>query len=159
MGIAILIGVVILVAVCYFANEKHKEMVASGTIVKRASDFEKQAEIFTCSVDDWTKVYEAVKDMSYEKTEVSNLKKNDEKNAMLFVAGTYQAQLCKVESTDGKGVYKFSFLRWDTRRGIPYGALGMNILLTNIEKTFLKLDAETKVTTQYENVTTKASFF
>ena len=72
----------------------------------------------------------------------------------------FKAQFRKLKTEEGQPQqYTFRFTHWETKNGGPVSINSMNALLTTVEKTLLKVDPSTQVSSERINYTTKSKFF
>ena len=156
--IVAIIAVVIGVTIGLKQRGKINELLEEGRMIKRDISFVETAELFTLATVSFDGLIEAVKKMDLSGTGVS-IDSNSTKQALLFKSTGWSAQLYRMEEDGDKSIYCFSFLNWRTYRGIPQDHIQMNILLTEIEKAFLRIDPNTQVQTSKLKLNTKTSFF
>ena len=142
----IVIGIVVAVmaVVIYFSMKAHKKLVSEGKIISRRTDFMENAEEFTLAAIDPSRIIEGVKGFNYQEMHVS-MKGSSEKQSFRFTGSSWAAQLFRVSTDEAQCVYRFEFTNWKTNGSMAEGAMGMNMLLTAVEKMFLDLDHETQV--------------
>ena len=138
-----------------YANQRQKKALEGGEIVKRPGNYESLAEIFTIHTMDPKMVVQAITSIDYSRMENVNMKYVPEKDCFLYegtakVGSTvlWKARLSNRGADDTGMSYIFQFISWRSNLRI----LGMNQLLTAIEKAFLSLDPQATVQTQAQNV-------
>lgn len=129
---------VVMAVVIVLANQKHKKLVASGEIAERKPDFMKEAEDFHVKAADPQHVAEQLKQIA-QNTGVG-CKGSISQQDFEISGGGWVAALKKIEDTGEETVYRFQFLKWNTRNGMPEDALRMNKAVTAIEKMFASID-------------------
>lgn len=137
---------------------KTKKLAEEGKIIHRQSSFWESKEFFTTSAT-YKQIKEKIRDNSFDSCPVSIQFDNNGRQSVLFKSGTWSASLDCLDTQGDKEVFRFNFLQWDTRRGIPYGLDSMNVLMTTIEKIFLSIDPATTVETRKMEVKSKTKFF
>jgi len=148
-----------IIAIAVTVGQKRgKKLMDDGRMIKRDISFVNTAELFTLTTVAFDGLIDTIKTMDFSGTGAS-AESSREKEAVLFKAKGWTAQLYKVEDSDNKSIYCFSFTNWQTYRGIPQNGVQMNILITEVEKAFLRLDPNTKVETARVKTKTKSNFF
>ena len=154
----------VMFAVLYFifapiykqAAEQGAALMNEGRIINRDQDFMKNAQIFTLSSVSMESIVATLKN---EGLPFDGLEWRTGADAMTFKGSDWDAQMVKLESSEGRDKYQFSFLQWETMQyGGAVNFTAMNVLLTAIEKAFLKLDPNTKVQTERIKVNTNSKF-
>lgn len=138
-------------------------VIKDGTAIERKDEFFKQKHIFSTNVAALQEVASAMdksvledKKISYELS--SGGKQMAYRNHCL--GGSFTASLDSVgqNTEDGKNLYIFQVHSWRENKGIAVVDIaGANVLLTTIERAFLKLDPDTTV--RHENAKYKAKLF
>lgn len=144
-------------ALLYIMYSRRQKLYDSGQIIKRNLDYLKQMHYFTLENGDWERVWTALKDADYHKA--ASVARDSQKPLVHYNGVNWSAQLYKCESNSGKDRYGFQFLKWTERQGMIQYEAYMNTVLTSIEKTFLRLDPQTEVSTEYVSTKTKPQFF
>lgn len=144
-------------AVAYIMYWRKKKLYDSGQIIKRNLDYLKQVHYFSLKNGDWERVWKVLKDTDYH--EVVSMARDSQKPLIHYKGANWSAQLYKCKTEDGKDCYGFQFLNWVERQGMIQYEPYMNTLLTAIEKTFLQLDPQTEVSTEYVDTKSKPKFF
>ena len=139
-------------------REKMNQHIADGRMIKRDIRFIETEELFTLSGGDFQRVVSEIQATSFAGTGVS-IQKNDAKQAIQFQGSGWAAQLWRQADSGENAVYAFCFTRWKTHRGIPLNHMEMNMLLTAVEKMFLRIDPNTQVQTRALTTKTRPSFF
>jgi len=154
----------VIFAVMYFifapiykqAAEQGAALMAEGRIINRDADFMKNAQTFTLAKISMDSLISAMKN---EGLPFAELEWKTGADAMTFKGSDWDAQMVKTENSNGLDSYRFSFLQWNQ---VQYGGASnftqMNVLLTAIEKAFLKLDPNTKVQTERIKINTNSKF-
>ena len=155
--VIILIGVAILAVVIVLAYNKHKKLVESGEIADRNANFVKEAVDFQVKNADPQVVAEKLK-AGMQNIGVS-CKGSISAQDFEFQGAGWVAALKKIAENDGTSTYRWQFLNWKTRNGMPEDGLNMNRTLTAIEKMFLSIDPETTQTKQIMQVSSRPRFF
>ncbi|MBQ9342688.1 MAG: hypothetical protein IJT99_00690 [Clostridia bacterium] len=150
------IVVAIMAVAIYFALKAHNKLVAEGKIISRRTDFMENAEEFTLAAVDPSQVTDSVKAFDYNGMRVA-MKGNSENQAFRFTGNNWGARLFRVSADEAQCVYRFEFTNWKTNGSMAEGAMGMNMLLTAVEKMFLSLDHGTQVRTVPLELKTKHS--
>lgn len=144
-------------ALLYIMYSRRQKLYDSGQIIKRNLDYPKQVHYFTLENGDWERVWNALKDADYHKA--ASVARDPQKPLVRYNGVNWSAQLYKCESNSGKDCYGFQFLQWTERQGMIQYEAYMNTVLTSVEKTFLQLDPQTEVSTEYVSTKTKPQFF
>lgn len=141
---AIIVCVVILGAAILFKSMYQSSQIASGKLRRRPPDFTHYTSFFTLKNIPDEELVKAIKNLD---TKVK-IKGNVEE--VLFECGSYfKAALTRLERDADKMVYSFAFTSWEEyANGRSDFDMEMNRLLTTIEKLFLELDPETRISTQ-----------
>lgn len=150
------IGAAVVIGIISYQNNKKK--LDSGQIIKRKSSFWEQAEIFTLSGGDWNRVWEELRTAEYYGAASGT--QDSQQMRVRYQGSGWTAELYKCQTEAGeKDRYLFQFLHWTERNGVPQSLTAMNTLLTTVEKTFLKIDPQTKVSNEYINIKSRPKFF
>ena len=134
-----------------------RQLMKEGRTIKRQITFVETAEIFTLSAGEYNRIIDTIKGMDFSGTGVA-VESNKDKQAVLFKSNGWAAQLYRMETDGDKDIYCFNFTKWQTYRGIPQNHIQMNILLTELEKAFLRIDPGTKVENARLKTNTKTNF-
>ena len=113
IAIAIAIGV----AVGLKRGEDTKKLMEEGKVIKRDFSFVETAEIFTLSNADFSDVVSTIKEADLSDAKVSADSSSD-KQAIIFMANGWSAQLYRIENDGEKCVYCFNFTNWQTSRAL-----------------------------------------
>ena len=141
----------------YIMYARRKKLYDSGQIIKRNLDYLKQVHYFTLENGSWERVWNALKDADYHKA--AGVTGDSQKPLIRYNGVNWSAQLYKCERDDGKDCYGLQFLEWTERQGMIQYEAHMNTVLTAIERTFLRLDPQTEVSTEYVNTKSNPKFF
>ena len=154
LWVVLISGVIIAVAVGV-GLKRNKRLIDEGKIIKRDISFIECAEIFNLENAEFETVLAKLRgNISDEK-----LAWNKKEDGVVFKSGQgWTAQLTLNGKTGNTYEYCFLFTTWQTRKGMPIGAVTMNMLLTSVEKTFLSLDSNTQVNSVKQKLRTKTSF-
>lgn len=158
MGTVIVITLVIVVPLAIICNNMRNKMLAEGRIINRDMDFHEKAEIFNIKKQsDFSQIIDGVMNFNYNDIRCSL---DGDKNTQnyKFKGADWNARLWLVSNEEDETVYRFEFENWHQRNGIPTGGLAMNKLETAIEKMFLSIDSDTKVSTEKIEFKTRHSF-
>jgi len=159
------IGVIIFVIVIVYAiamairtSIKRKELTAAGDIKTRQKNWIYQTTTFSTSTDSLDKIYQV---MDIAKLRAAGIECGSVANGAvkfrLTTASTHlmdsrgtrevmwETNLITLPMNGQAHQYKFSFQNVHTVNGSPQGAVGMNMLLTQIEKAVLALDPQAQV--------------
>ncbi len=157
----VLFIVIMAVAIAFIAIvassmvKKNAKLASEGKIVARKDAFHEKIHEYTLAVDDAELVTKALRTVPYEELRIT-AKGNTAEQVFTFEAATYEAGFYRKSHGDGKSVYCFNFTQWKTMRyGTPQNLIGMNMLLTAIEKAILSVDPHTQVRTEEMKVKTK----
>lgn len=90
-------------------------------------------------------LFEAIKKGDYSNAGVT-VSQSDNANYIVFRSTHgWNAQLSYKGKRDEKNAFSYSLTNWKTHRGVAWRIDTMNMLLTSVEKTFLKLDQSTTI--------------
>ncbi len=147
--LGVLAVVLILVKVLMLKGESKLE--SQGKIVRREKGFNENAEIFTMGPIDQNKVTEGLKEIG-SSMRVS-INGNTNTQSFSITGGSWSqwsARLKILEASQEKTVYRFLFSNWKSgaHSTTPEDPTSMNMVLTAVEKMFLKIDPNTKVHTE-----------
>lgn len=162
----IIIGVsAILYGIMFYMRASRKNTLkAENKIIDRDAIFFKREHLFETSVSSLREIGNAI-DKEILSSETISFEPNYERGIIIFhnnvSFGTFGAALRAEGARDG--IYRYSF-KIDAWREGNTGINGKdyfnaNVLLTTIEKAFLKLDPQTKVSDQAAKITSKHSLF
>lgn len=163
---AVIIGIT---AVCYgiiyYLNvSKKNKLKTENKIIDRDAIFFKREHIFETSVSSLREIGDAI-DKSTLGSESISFEPDYEHGIIIFhntvSFGTFGAALRMSETADGIYRYRFKIDAWrETNGGISrQDFFNANVLLTAIEKAFLKLDARTRVSDQATTIKSRHSLF
>lgn len=152
----IILAVLLIVAAVGFSAWWKGRLIGQGKIIRRASDFVEYAEIFTVRSISDEEYVAALKALDLKKT-CTSLEGNTK--AVKFTGTYFSASIRCVEQTETSSVYRFEFDSWKTKYGRPSLENEMNMLLTMVEKMFVRLDPNTQVSTVKNEITTKRNIF
>ena len=150
--IVILIGTGIFALIWFIQKKKKTELSEKGRYVERGNAFFKQGHFFYTKTDDFSAIAETIDKNALLEEKIS-FEPNIEQNQIVFHNkvnfGTFGARLRGLgqREQDGLNSYLFQIEAWrDGQYGITrQDIFNANILLTLIEKAFLKLDPATEV--------------
>lgn len=146
MSVVLIIIVIAVLAVSFVFPAWYKaKQLEEGNMIQRDNDFVEYGEIFSLKHVEPEKIAECIENIEFEK--ILGGRPSGDTSKMIFNANYgFSAQLCRIEDDGESMKYRFDFLTWETIVGKRASAdAGMNLLLTAIEKMFLTLDPETKV--------------
>ena len=146
-----LIIAIVIAAVAFYQKVQHRR---EGSTVSRSRDFVAYSETFTLRHISDEEFRDAIEAASPNKDTGASMRGNASR---VVFEGPFRAELVRTEQSDEKTVYTFRFTNWSSRYGVATREEDMNLLLTAIERMFVSLDPETKVTSKKEDVTTKRS--
>lgn len=162
--VLVLIAIAALAALILgYRYNQAKGLRDQGKIVKRDMEFKNQSEHFFLQDAPFEKVAKLIEGMDLVDAKVKKRTVHPEERYIAFAssgeaAGTWNAVLELIDHTAEEYHYDFHFTRYGTyKRGAPL--LTMNVLLTAIEKMFLSIDPQTKVTTKNLTVKSKRNIF
>ncbi len=158
MTLIIILGILIICGAVYVGMKSHNKMVSEGKIISRRTNFMENAEIFTLTPVDPTRVTDAIRAIDYANMHTKMQGSNDQQ-LFKFSGSTWSAQLHKIDDTGSQVTYRFEFTNWKTHNGMPENGLDMNKLTTAIEKIFLGFDSSTQVQTVPLEFKTKHKLF
>ena len=133
----------------YLNNRKKSELASKGLIIDRGNGFFKQAHVFATGVGDFAAIAGSI-DRNVLNEQKISFEPYIEHGQVLFQNnisfGSFRARLKTLGVQNGSYHYQFQVEEW---RDGQYGTtrqdlFGANVLLTAIEKAFLRLDPETR---------------
>ena len=146
----------------YLNNRKKTELMSKGLIIDRGNGFYKQAHLFASGVGDFTTIASAIdRNVLYEQK--ISFEPYIEYGQVIFQNrinfGSFSARLKTLGLHNGLYHYQFQVETWrDGKYGTTRQDLfGANVLLTAIERAFLRLDPETHVDSMAAAYKTKPS--
>lgn len=149
-------SVLIIVVAQIIAEKRNKRLMEEGKIIDREGSFWEKAEIFTLIGGEYEKVGNLIKTADYSECPVTLYPNYENKKVFLFKSGEdWEARLVFLGENEGKNKYRFEFIKWKTRNGIPTNMSTMNMIETTIEKIFLGLDSKTVVETEKIKIKTR----
>ena len=151
---AIVIGVVLGVS----RFNKTKQLVQGGKIIQRQPRFWEYKEYFTTDAT-YEQVKEAVRNNSFDGCSVTIQFSYNNMQSIYFQSSSWTASFDCLESQSDKNYFRFHFIDWEARRGVPYGVDAMNVLETTIEKILLAIDYDTLVENRRMEIHTKTKVF
>ena len=149
---ALIIGIVIGLNKRQQINELRDE----GKIIKRNYKFVEKGEEFTAKIGSYAALKQELESMPLPCS-----MKGNASSQVDFTSTNYAARLYKVDYDEpsGIGVFRFEYTRWKTARYGYMDETSMNLLMTSVEKVFLKLDPNTGVKFYDLNFKTSHSIF
>jgi len=132
----------------YLKNKKKTELVTKGLIIDRGNGFYKQAHVFATRVGDFAAIAGNI-DRNVLAGQKISFEPFISQGQVLFQNqisfGSFRARLKTLGLHNGLYHYQFQVEEW---RDVQHGTtrqdiFGANVLLTAIEKAFLRLDPET----------------
>ena len=133
----------------YLKNKKKTELVSKGLIVERGNGFYKQAHVFGTSIGDFAAIAGAIDKNVLDGQKIS-FEPFIEQGQVVFQNrisfGSFRARLKTLGLNNGLYHYQFQVEEWrDGQHGTTrQDIFGANVLLTAIEKAFLRVDPETR---------------
>lgn len=166
MGIifAVGIGVIIYGIIFYLNASKKNKLKAENKIIDRDAIFFKREHFFETSTSSLREIGEAI-DKSVLSSESISFEPNYEHGIIVFhnnvAYGTFGAGLRAAGDADNVYKYSFKIDAWRETNGAitRQDFFNANVLLTAIEKAFLRLDPQTKVSDQATKITSKHKLF
>jgi len=161
--------VIVLSAICYgiifYTNASRKKTLkAENKIIDREAVFYKREYFFETSVSSLKEIGDAI-DKGILGSESISFEPNYERGSIIFhnnaTFGTFGASLKAGENANGVYRYSFKIDAWrEGDNGINrQDFFNANVLLTTVEKAFLSLDPQTKVSDQAAEITRKHTLF
>jgi hypothetical protein len=147
---------ILIIAICggaafltwYLHNRKKTELISKGLMIERGSKFYKQAHVFSTAVSDFAAIAGAIDQHALSDQKIT-FEPYVEQGQIVFhnriSFGSFRARLKTLGFQDGLYHYQFQVEAWrDGQHGTTRQDLfGANVLLTAIERAFLRLDPET----------------
>ena len=135
-----------------FLNYKKKvELLKSGKIIDRDSEFLKQIQYFTTKTESMKEISDTIDKESLQEEGLSVLY-NKETNVIVFrvdrANNSFVSIFCLLSrQSDGRFQYRYQIETWSGREGgmSQKDILSANMALTAIEKALLKLDNKTDI--------------
>lgn len=154
----LILGIVVIAVILgYFSAQKQKELLSEGKIAKRDMGFEDYAEIFTIRDVSFSEIWAELKTADYSGKVNGSADVANER--VVYKGSDWEAHLYHMKEEQERNAYCFEFLKWRTHNGITQSATDMNIVLTTIEKVFLKIDPNTQVSKRKNITKSKPKFF
>ena len=143
--------VALLILFKFLSLRGESKLESQGKIVCREKGFNENAEIFTMGPIDQNKVTEGLKEIGNSMR--ISINGNTNTQSFSITGGSWSqwsARLKLIEADETKTVYRFLFNHWksNAHSTTPEDPTSMNIMLTAVEKMFLKIDPNTKVHTE-----------
>ena len=136
-------------------TNKTKQLRQEGKIIQRQASFWEYKEYFTTEAT-YGQIKTAVRNNSFDGCPVTIEFDYNHMQSIRFQSGSaWTASFDCLESPSSKNYFRFHFIKWETRHGIPYNTDAMNVLETTIEKILLAIDYDTMVETHKMEVHTK----
>lgn len=166
MEIVFVVGVgAIIYGIIYYLNiSKKNKLKAENKIIDRDAIFFKREHFFETSVSSLREIGEAI-DKNVLSSESISFESNYEHGIIVFhnnvAYGTFGAGLRAAGNADGVFRYSFKIDAWrEMNMGVTrQDSFNANVLLTAIERAFLKLDPQTKVSDQATKITSRHKLF
>ncbi|MBR3460130.1 MAG: hypothetical protein IKH21_04960 [Clostridia bacterium] len=145
MGPALLIVCIGIIAlIVFFSLKKNQQLTREGKIISRPPNFAENAEIFTLGNTDNQAVFREISSINYDEMSVK-MSADGSMQQFRFTGKCWTAKLSQQSCDNSSCVYRFEFTQWKMNDYAPKDALGMNMLLTSVEKAFLRIDGNTTV--------------
>ncbi len=156
---AIAIGIGVMVGVKQ--GNITKQLIADGRMIPRDVHFVETAEIFTLQNADFSKVLDGVMQMRPDLDGTgAAVKYSEEAKLVVFSSSHGWEAALSAEANEGEAyTYRFNFTKWDTRNGVAQNMTSMNVALTALEKMFIRLDPNTKVSAERIKTKSKSRLF
>lgn len=161
---AVGIGAIIYGIIFYLNASKKNKLKTENKIIDRDAIFFKREHFFETSTSSLREIGEAI-DKSVLSSESISFEPNYEHGIIVFhnnvAYGTFGAGLRAMGNADGVYRYSFKIDAWRETNGAitRQDFFNANVLLTTIEKAFLRLDPQTKVSDQATKITSKHKLF
>ncbi len=136
-------------------GKKIKALRDQGYTVMRAPHYAEKGEQFTSRVGSCSAVKDGLLNVPLPCEMEGNVSTVVNFNSRSFAARLYRAAF---DEQSGVAVYRFEFTRWKSARYGYEDETSMNMLMTSVEKVFLKLDPNTGVQSYGLNFKTRHSF-
>ena len=141
----------LLILIKFLTLKGESKLESQGKIIRREKGFNENAEIFTMGPIDKNQVTEGLKAIG--STQKVSINGNTQSQSFSITGGSWSqwsARLKLIEADETKTVYRFLFNHWksNAHSTTPEDPTSMNIMLTAVEKMFLKIDPNTKVHTE-----------
>ncbi len=160
MGLFLGLGIgfaLLAIAICV-GLKLNKKNLASGEIIERKPNFMNDGEEFTLNtVIDPIEMKKSLIEI-HNKLGVS-LQGNTEVGKIGMDYVTFKTQIKRMSQEEGKSVYRFEFIEWKTRRGMPENAIMMNKLATAVERMFSSFDPNVTVRTYERDISRHLTLF
>ena len=129
-----------------------------NSLYKEEKSFWEYKEYFTTDAT-YEQVKEAVRNNSFDGCSVTIQFSYNNMQSIYFQSSSWTASFDCLESQSDKNYFRFHFINWEARRGVPYGVDAMNVLETTIEKILLAIDYDTLVENRRMEIHTKTKVF
>ena len=141
----------LLILIKFLTLKGESKLESQGKIIRREKGFNENAEIFTMGPIDKNQVTEGLKEIGNSMR--ISINGNTNTQSFSITGGSWSqwsARLKLIEADETKTVYRFLFNHWksNAHSTTPEDPTSMNIMLTAVEKMFLKIDPNTKVHTE-----------
>lgn len=153
--VLIAVIVVIMVVAGKKNYETGKRLKEEGKVAQRQGAFWECAEVFTADTT-YEAIREKVKALDLTDAKATAYCDYEGKKSILFKSNDGWNAALDTGEKDGKRVFRFSFIAWQTHNGIVNCIMTMNVMETAIEKTILSLDPAATVETHKMQLKTKS---
>ena len=162
--LVILISVAIIGGTLYYWKNKQSQTIESGDAIKRNNDFAMQKHVFTTAISDLTEIGNTMNKGVLTNHKISF--EPDYRNGKIVFhnnsfGGSFGAALRDLGvDEEQKHKYQFQVEAWNGSSKPSYNDfIAANVLLTEIERTLLKLDDDTKINRTYAKYKTNTKWF
>ena len=148
--VVILLCVIAVVIGVYFNSKKFNQLETEGKVVRRDDNFHETEQIFTAVGASYERVEQELKNIDLADAKIKEqLYRNNGKAQILYRSTDgWNATLDLIGEDEGKYTYRFTFPVYTENNGSATRLITMNILLTAVEKMFLRIDPNTQVTSK-----------
>ncbi len=160
----IIISIGIAVGMIAYWKNKQSQVIASGDAIARNGDFVLQKHLFTTSVSELSKIGDTINQEILRNHKIT-YEPDYASGKIVFHNGAFGGSFGAAfrdfgQTEDGKHQYQFQVEAWEGGDKPSYNDhIAANVLLTEIERTLLKLDENAKISRTYAKYKTKPKWF
>ena len=144
--------------ILFMRYKKAKDLQAAGKTFPRKGAFWEEESIFTTSAT-YASLAAAVQNCDFSECRASVTPDFNDRQWVYFTSSNAWTALLEYSGEqEGRNLFKFSFMSWETHNEAPRDINSMNMVLTSVEKLFLALDPEALVQTQPMQIKSRTHF-
>ena len=162
LGWIIIIGIIgIFVGAFVFSRKQRNDLMDAGKLIQREARFWDKSETFKVEGVTLEEIFDKLPEEDLKKY-VGGYELQKDRKRIVFVHNGYEESyagtLNQVSHIDGIYTYTLLINQYKTKHSSP-NELSINVLYTSVEKLFLGIDPNIKVTTEYVDRKVKHSLF